>query len=92
MNYVSEFNPDQMWSQVSLVPSSPCSRTGKLFETWNSRPASAMSPKKKGKKRGKKEVSKGSEKGEGRKECGSKWLRCLNHLGLNNLPLCVFVF
>lgn len=72
----------------ALVPSSSWSRTGRLFETGDSRPASAMSPKRSGKE----EVRKGSEKGEGRKERGSKWLRCLHHLGLNNLPLCVFVF
>lgn len=52
-----------------------------------------MSPEKSGKERGKEEVRKGSEKREGRKECASKWLSCLDHLGLNNLPkLCVFVF
>lgn len=52
-----------------------------------------MSSKKSGKETGKEEVRKGSEKGEGREECASKWLRCLDHLGLNNLPkLCVFVF
>lgn len=60
MNNVSELDPKiQMWSQVSLVPFTPETETGRFFETRSSRPALAISSRKNEKDREKEEVKKG---------------------------------